>query len=130
MSVPSSVLVGPWEAGARLMQFTEGTKMALRLLTDEERAAAREKATAARAVRAEVKGRLKERSITVAEILDRAGEDEALSRMKVSDLLESAPGIGKVRSAAIMEEIGIARTRRVRGLGVHQRRALIEQLDR
>ena len=43
--------------------------MALRLLTDEERAAAREKATAARAVRAEVKAKLKDRSITVAEIL-------------------------------------------------------------
>lgn len=104
--------------------------MALRLLTDEERAAAREKATAARAVRAEVKAKLKDRSITVAEILQRSEEDEALSRMKVSDLLESAPGIGKVRSAAIMEEIGIAKTRRVRGLGVHQRKALIDQLDR
>ena len=92
--------------------------MALRLLTDEERAAARDKATAARAARAEVKAKL------------RAADDEALSRMKVSDLLESAPGIGKVRSAAIMEDIGIARTRRVRGLGVHQRKALIEQLDR
>lgn len=103
--------------------------MALRLLTDEERAAAREKATAARAVRAEAKAALKDRKITVAKILERAQTEEALSRLKVSDLLESAPGIGKVRSAAIMEEIGIAQTRRVRGLGVHQRKALIEYLD-
>ena len=70
--------------------------MALRQLTDEERAAAREKATAARAVRAEVKAKLKDRSITVAEILQRAEEDEALSRMKVSDLLESAPGLSLI----------------------------------
>lgn len=104
--------------------------MALRVLSDDERAAAREKATAARAVRAEVKAALKDRSTTVAQILERAREDEALSRMKVSDLLESAPGIGKVRSAAIMDEIGIARTRRLRGLGIHQRKALIEHLDR
>ncbi|NHU84116.1 DNA-binding protein [Kocuria sp. JC486] len=103
--------------------------MALRLLTDEERAAAREKATAARAVRAEVKAALKDRKITVAQILERAGSDEALSRLKVTDLLEAAPGIGKVRSAAIMDEIGIAKTRRVRGLGIHQRKALIEYLD-
>ena len=99
--------------------------MALRLLTDEERAAAREKATAARAVRAEVKAKLKDRSITVAEILQRAEEDEALSRMKVSDLLESAPGIGKVRSAAIMEEIGISPSRKIRGLGSHQAEKLV-----
>ncbi|MDO4254597.1 MAG: integration host factor, actinobacterial type [Kocuria sp.] len=103
--------------------------MALRMLTDDERAAARQKATAARAVRAEAKAALKERKITVAKILERAQEEEALSRLKVSDLLEAAPGIGKVRSAAIMEEIGIAKTRRVRGLGVHQRKALIEYLD-
>lgn len=103
--------------------------MALRMLTDEERAAAREKATAARAVRAEAKAALKDRKTTVAKILERAQSEEALSRLKVSDLLESAPGIGKVRSAAIMEEIGIAKTRRVRGLGVHQRKALIEYLD-
>ncbi|KAA9395082.1 DNA-binding protein [Kocuria coralli] len=103
--------------------------MALRLLTDEERAAAREKATAARAVRAEAKAALKDRKITVAQLLERAQNEEALSRLKVSDLLEAAPGIGKVRSASIMEEIGIAKTRRVRGLGVHQRKALIEYLD-
>lgn len=103
--------------------------MALRMLTDDERAAARQKATAARAVRAEAKAALKDRKITVAKILERAQNEEALSRLKVSDLLESAPGIGKVRSAAIMEEIGIAKTRRVRGLGVHQRKALIEYLD-
>ena len=104
--------------------------MALRPLTDDERAAAREKATRARTVRAEVKKGLRERRTTVAEILERAERDEAVSRLKVSDLLESAPGIGKVRSAAIMDDIGIARTRRLRGLGVHQRRALIACLDR
>ncbi|HST70907.1 MULTISPECIES: integration host factor, actinobacterial type [Kocuria] len=104
--------------------------MALRPLTDDERAAAREKATKARTARADVKKGLRERSLTIAEILDRADRDEAVSRLKVSDLLESTPGIGKVRSAAIMDDLGIARTRRLRGLGVHQRKALIEYFDR
>ncbi len=104
--------------------------MALRPLTDDERAAAREKATRARTARADVKKGLRERRMSVADILERAEQDEAVSRLKVSDLLESTPGIGKVRSAAIMEQIGIARTRRLRGLGVHQRKALIEYLDR
>ena len=104
--------------------------MALRPLTDEERARAREKATAARTVRAEVKKALREGTMTVAEVLKRGDSDEAVSRLKVTDLLEATPGIGKVRSAAIMDQIGIARTRRVRGLGQHQRRALIDYLDR
>lgn len=104
--------------------------MALRPLTDDERAAAREKATRARTARAEVKRGLRERTTTVAEILELADRDEAVSRLKASDLLESVPGIGKVRSAAIMDELGIARTRRLRGLGVHQRRALIAYFDR
>ncbi|WP_431812928.1 integration host factor, actinobacterial type [Kocuria sp. cx-455] len=104
--------------------------MALRPLTDEERARAREKATAARTARAEVKKALREGTMTVAEVLQRGDSDEAVSRLKATDLLEATPGIGKVRSAAIMDQIGIARTRRVRGLGQHQRRALIEYLDR
>ncbi|WP_058954723.1 DNA-binding protein [Kocuria rhizophila] len=104
--------------------------MALRPLTDDERALAREKATAARTARAQIKKGLRDGSVSVAEVLRRGEDDEAVSRLKVTELLESTPGIGKVRSAAIMEQIGIAPTRRVRGLGQHQRRALVDYLDR
>ena len=102
--------------------------MALRPLTDEERARAREKATAARTARAEIKKGLRDGSITVAQVLRRGEEDVSL--LKVTELLEATPGIGKVRSAAIMKQIGIAPTRRVRGLGQHQRKALVDYLDR
>jgi ribosomal protein S13 len=44
--------------------------------------------------------------------------------MKVIDLLQSMPGVGKVRAQALMERIGIAGTRRVRGLGANQIAAL------
>ena len=104
--------------------------MALRPLTDEERAVAREKATAARTARAGIKKGLREGTLTVAQVLRQGEEDEAVSRLKVTELLEATPGIGKVRSAAIMEQIGIAPTRRVRGLGQHQRQALVDYLDR
>ncbi|WP_144830421.1 integration host factor, actinobacterial type [Kocuria rhizophila] len=104
--------------------------MALRPLTDDERALAREKATAARTARAQIKKGLRDGSVSVAEVLRRSEDDEAVSRLKVTELLESTPGIGKVRSAAIMKQIGIAPTRRVRGLGQHQRRALVDYLDR
>ena len=44
--------------------------------------------------------------------------------MKVSALLESLPGVGKVRAKQIMERLGISETRRVRGLGANQIAAL------
>lgn len=99
--------------------------MSLRPLTPSERAAARSKATEARAARAAVKAKLKSGQVTVADVIASGASDEAIGRMKVSDLLESLPRVGKVRASAIMEDIGIAPTRRVRGLGVHQRSALI-----
>lgn len=102
--------------------------MSLRPLSDSERAAARDKATAARAARAAVKNELKTGDATVAEVIASSAQNEAIGRLKVSDLLESLPGVGKVRASAIMEEVGIASTRRVRGLGVHQRAALIAHL--
>jgi len=40
------------------------------------------------------------------------------------------PGVGKVRAQKIMERVGISPTRRVRGLGVNQRRALEREFAR
>jgi ribosomal protein S13 len=42
-------------------------------------------------------------------------------------LLESLPGVGRVTAKAIMAEIGISESRRVRGLGPHQAAKLVEQ---
>jgi ribosomal protein S13 len=42
--------------------------------------------------------------------------------------LESLPRIGKVRARQIMEEIGIDENRRVQGLGVRQKEALLNKL--
>jgi ribosomal protein S13 len=47
--------------------------------------------------------------------------------MKVSALLESMPGVGRVRARQIMDEVGIAASRRVRGLGSNQARALLDR---
>ncbi len=104
--------------------------MSLRPLTAEERTAALKKAAAARSARALIKNKLKTGDATVAEILDSGASDEAIGRMKVTELLEALPGIGKVRAGLIMNQLGIATTRRVRGLGIHQRRALVEFVGR
>ena len=101
--------------------------MAVPPLTDEQRAAALEKAAAARRARAELKGRLKRGGTTLKQVLDDAENDEAVAKLKVSALLESLPGVGKVRAAAVMVQLEIAPSRRVRGLGERQRQALLNE---
>jgi hypothetical protein len=103
--------------------------MVLRPLSASERTDALNKAAAARATRAAAKESLKNGKSSAAQIIDSAMADEAMARMKVSELLESLPGIGKVRAAAIMKQLGIAASRRLRGLGVHQRQALVDFID-
>lgn len=95
-------------------------------LTPEQRAAALAKAAEARTARAAVKARLKSGSLTLAEAL--ATKDDAVGKLKVVSLLESLPGVGKVKARKLMEEIGIAENRRVQGLGAQQKQALLEQL--
>lgn len=104
--------------------------MPLQPLTEEQRAAAREKAKRARVTRAEIKDAVKNKKITIAEVLKRAETDEAVARLKVTDLLTSLPGVGEVRTENILNDLNIAASRRLRGLGIHQRRALINLLDR
>lgn len=95
-------------------------------LTDEQRAAALEKAAIARRVRAEAKARLKMGSLTLPELFALADEDPIIAKIKVLAVLESLPGIGKVSARRLMEEIGIAESRRIAGLGDRQRAALLE----
>ena len=94
-------------------------------LTPEARQAALEKAGIARRARAELKERLKLGSITLAEVLKQSENDDLVGKTKVLAVLESLPGVGKVKARRTMEEIGIAETRRVRGLGAQQREALL-----
>ncbi|MFD2795397.1 integration host factor, actinobacterial type [Promicromonospora vindobonensis] len=101
--------------------------MALPPLTPEQRAAALEKAAEARRARAEIKNKLKYSQGSLKEVIEQGQKDDVVGKLKVVSLLESLPGVGKVKAKAIMEEIGIAETRRVRGLGPHQSAALIER---
>lgn len=95
-------------------------------LTDEQRAAALQKAVEARRIRAEVKARLKMGSVTLVELLEQADNDDLLAKIKVLAVIESLPGVGKVKARRTMEEIGIAESRRLSGLGPQQRQKLLE----
>jgi hypothetical protein len=92
--------------------------VALPPLTPEQRAAALEKAAAARRERAEVKNRLKHSGASLHDVIKSGQENDVIGKMKVSALLESLPG--KVRAKQIMERLGISESRRVRGLGSNQ----------
>ena len=76
--------------------------MALPTLTPEQRAQALAKAAEARKKRAEIKGELKSGTTTLADILQRSGDD-TVGKMKVSNVLESLPGVGKVRAQNLLE---------------------------
>jgi len=97
-------------------------------LTPDQRAAALKKAGEVRAARAELKEKLKMGSITLAEVLDKASSDDVIAKMKVQALLESLPGLGKVKAKRLMEELAIADTRRVGGLGAQQRQGLLSRI--
>ena len=101
--------------------------MALPPLTPEQRAAALEKAAAARRARAELKLRLKTNGASLVEVLQSGETDEAIGKMKVEALLEALPGVGKVRAQRILERLEISPSRRVRGLGAKQREALARE---
>ncbi len=64
-------------------------------------------------------------SLTLKELFDEGEKDEVVGKMKVIAVLESLPGVGKVRAKRIMEEVEISEARRVRGLGEQQRKALL-----
>jgi hypothetical protein len=98
-------------------------------LTVEQRRAALEKAARIRRERAAVKNRLKNSGASLTETLQAASTNEAIGKMKVIDLLQAMPGLGKVRARNLMERIGISESRRVRGLGANQVAALEREFE-
>jgi hypothetical protein len=97
-------------------------------LSPEQRQAALEKAAAARRQRAELKEKLKMGSISFRELLDQGERDEVVGKMKVLAVLESLPGLGKVKARRLMESVGISEARRIQGLGANQRDSLLKEL--
>ncbi len=71
-----------------------------------------------------MRNRLKHSGASLADVLKEGQSNDVIGKMKVSAVLESMPGVGKVRARRLMEQLGIAETRRVRGLGANQLAAL------
>jgi predicted flap endonuclease-1-like 5' DNA nuclease len=98
-------------------------------LTTEQRRAALEKAAMVRRERAEVKNRLKNSGVLLPDIVRDGQTNEVIGKMRVVDLLQAMPGVGKVRARNLMERIGISESRRVRGLGSNQIAALEREFE-
>ena len=94
-------------------------------LSPEARQAALAKAAEVRRLRADIRVQLKAGSLSLAQLLERADTDDVVGKMKTLVVLESLPGVGKVKARRTMDEVGIASSRRLRGLGEHQRAALL-----
>ena len=97
-------------------------------MTEEQRAAALEKARAVRAARSEFTTKLSTKIMTPGQALDMA-DDPVVGRMKVKSFLNALPGYGKVKSEKLMEELGIPETRRIQGLGSKQMENLRKALE-
>ena len=103
--------------------------MPLPTLNEEQRREALAKAAEARRKRAELKGELKAGKRSLKDILETSG-DNTVGKMKVTTVLESLPGVGKVKARKLMEQLDISATRRVRGLGNKQRSALLAEFSK
>ena len=99
------------------------------ILTPEERAAALAKASFARKRRAEVKMSIKTGVLDIQGVYQLSQSDEAISKMRVAEMLESITGVGKIRALAIMERLNISPTRRIKGLGSHQLKNLLSEFS-
>lgn len=98
-------------------------------LSDADRARAMERAGEVRRIRAEVREALRTGELTLEQVLRRASE-EPIAGIKVKAILTAIPGLGKVKSYRLMEQVGIADNRRLRGLGNRQKKALLAALSR
>ena len=98
-------------------------------LTDEQRRAALAKAGEARRVRAETKELLKTGSLRLSELFEQAATDRILAGIKVERMIAAMPGTGKIKAKRLMESLGIAENRRIRGLGDNQKAALLAEFS-
>ena len=90
-------------------------------LSDKERAHALELAMKARKRRAVLKARMKSGELAFTDALN----EEDAKRIEVVSLLKCVPGIGASKAEFIMRLYRISKSRRVGGLGIRQREALV-----
>lgn len=89
-------------------------------ISAEERSAALAKAKESRQLRAIAKSKIKSGELSISDVFHQAQSDPVIAKMRVSEMLASINGVGKIRANLIMERLKISPTRRIQGLGKHQ----------
>ena len=99
-------------------------------MTDEQRAAALERAGLARRMRAEIKALLKTGSLTFSDVLERAAEDDLIAGTRVKAIVVSMPGMGKITTKRLPSKTsGSLRTVHFRGMTPRQTKELLERFS-
>lgn len=98
-------------------------------MTDEQRVAALERAQLARRTRAEIKALLQTGTLTLSDVLERASEDDLVAGTRVKAIVGAMPGMGKITTIRLLEEIGIAENRTLRGMTPRQTKELLERFS-
>lgn len=104
--------------------------MSERVPPEVDRVAASRAAVAARRGRAAVKHALSAGERAPLEVAEAAWADPTgpEGTLRVPQFLASLPGLGPARSARVLERLGISDVKRLGGLGVRQRRRLVDWL--
>lgn len=95
-------------------------------MSEAERLKALSLSREARQLRAQYKLKLSASQMTLTQFLQEADANPILAKMRVSELLQALPGLGKIRAESLMRRCNISPTRRVMGLGKHQRKSLLD----
>lgn len=100
--------------------------MSLPNLTDEQRREALAKAATVRIERGKIRAQLKSGELKPEDAMDLP----YAQRMRVLSFLTALPRVGKARAQKFMADNNIAPNRRIHGLGVRQREAVLEFASR
>ena len=92
----------------------------------EQRAEALARALESRQERALIRRQLKSGVLDAREVLAACEDNIAWGALPIRAFLTALPGIGSAKAEAIMREIDIADSRRLRGLGERQRLELLQ----
>jgi hypothetical protein len=80
-------------------------------------------------MRAEIKALLQTGSLTFADVLEKAEADDLVAGTRVKAIVSSMPKMGKITTIRLMEEIGIAENRTLRGLTPRQTKELLDRFS-
>jgi hypothetical protein len=94
--------------------------------TPQQRAEALQRALAARQERALIREQLKSGELKAREVLEACQQNIAWGALPIRAFLTALPGVGTAKAEAIMRDIDIAASRRLRGLGERQRLELLQ----